>query len=453
MRRTSHWTGSAMLSLLICGAVFACGGYGEQSTLQDAMREEAEIALPAIAKLREEGPKALGRVIAERDHYLKHLQNNPEAPDHEELSQILTKLNHVIDQVGGQRYCSTSGLYWFTDLEKAKKAATEQNKPILALRMLGKLTEEFSCANSRFFRTTLYANEEISQYLRDHYILHWETVRDVPKLTIDYGDGRVVERTITGNSAHYILAADGRPIDALPGLYDPKSFREWTQEGVQLHSELASLSGGNWEHYLTRYHHMAHMRLISKWHEELTAVDPSRWEPLIPSAAAYSTHWGEERVAEFERKMSESDWQALAARHAVGRNLDDRSRQLIRSENPTALQASRLAMTKSVVEDPVLRMIRELEGNIARDTVQNEFRLRRQIHQWFAESDKWNQVTGQIGNLNQQVYKKLFLMPLSDPWLGLVASDQYSGLVNAGSTTPLPGIQFRNYFPKGKASR
>src|SRR5690606_8006337 len=134
-----------------------------------------------------------------------------------------------------------------------------------------------SCANSRFFRTTLYANEEISRYLRNHYILHWETVRDVPKITIDYGDGRVVERTITGNSAHYILAADGRPIDALPGLYDPQSFLEWTQEGVQLHSELAPLAGRAWERYLTRYHEMSHDRLVSKWHDELNAVDPSRW--------------------------------------------------------------------------------------------------------------------------------------------------------------------------------
>ncbi|MEX1042806.1 MAG: hypothetical protein WDZ51_19390 [Pirellulaceae bacterium] len=453
MMRTIHWTGGAMLSLLICGAVFAGGGYGEQSTLQEAMSDEAEIALPAIAKLREEGPAALDRVIAERDHYRNHLRDTPNEPDAAGLTRIMEKLNQIIDQVGGQRYCSTSGLYWYTDLDKAKQAATEQNKPILALRMLGKLTEELSCANSRFFRTTLYANEEISQYLRDHYILHWETVREVPKLTIDYGDGRVVERTITGNSAHYILAADGRPIDALPGLYDPQSFLQWAEDGVQLHSELASLTGRDWERHLTRYHQSSHARLVSKWHDELNAVDPARWEPLTASAAVYSMHWGEQRALDLERKMTDQDWQALAARHAVGRNLDDRSRQLIRSENPTALQASRLAMTKSVVEDPVLRMIRQLEGNIARDTVQNEFRLRRQIHLWFADENQWDAVTGQVTNLNQQVYEKLFLMPLSDPWLGLVASDQYSGLVNAGTTPSLPVIRVRNYFPQGGTSK
>ena len=47
----------------------------------------------------------------------------------------------------------TSQLYWYTDLEAAKAQAKRLGKPILSLRLLGKLTDEFSCANSRFFRT------------------------------------------------------------------------------------------------------------------------------------------------------------------------------------------------------------------------------------------------------------------------------------------------------------
>ena len=73
--------------------------------------------------------------------------------------------------------------------------------------MLGKLTDEFSCANSRFFRTSLYSNKEISNYLRDNFVLHWQSVRPVPRVTIDFGDGRKLERTLTGNSAHYVLTA------------------------------------------------------------------------------------------------------------------------------------------------------------------------------------------------------------------------------------------------------
>ena len=44
------------------------------------------------------------------------------------------------------------------------------------LRLLGRLDDELSCANSRFFRTALDANAEVSAYLREHYVLtlqHW----------------------------------------------------------------------------------------------------------------------------------------------------------------------------------------------------------------------------------------------------------------------------------------
>jgi hypothetical protein len=55
--------------------------------------------------------------------------------------------------------------------------------------------------------------------------LRWQSVRPIPKVTIDYGDGRKLERTLTGNSIHYILDSSARPIDAIPGLYGPSAFR------------------------------------------------------------------------------------------------------------------------------------------------------------------------------------------------------------------------------------
>jgi hypothetical protein len=45
-------------------------------------------------------------------------------------------------------------------------------------------------------------------------------------VTIDFGDGRKLEQTLTGNSIHYVLDSDGRPIDAIPGLYSPQVFLE-----------------------------------------------------------------------------------------------------------------------------------------------------------------------------------------------------------------------------------
>ena len=121
------------------------------------------------AELRARGPEGL-RVLMDqyRDEIQYHVAN-PSAPSDARWQQISTAL----DTVAQQRNSYISGLYWYTNLEEAKQAAAAANKPILSLRLLGKLTDEFSCANSRFFRTVLYSNAEVSEYLREHYVLHW----------------------------------------------------------------------------------------------------------------------------------------------------------------------------------------------------------------------------------------------------------------------------------------
>ena len=37
-----------------------------------------------------------------------------------------------------------------------------------------------------------------------------------PRITIDFGDGRQIVRTITGNSIHYVLTSDGQEIAGIP---------------------------------------------------------------------------------------------------------------------------------------------------------------------------------------------------------------------------------------------
>lgn len=116
-------------------------------------------------------------------------------------------------------------LPWFTDLDAAILEASRTGRPILSLRLLGRLDEELACANSRFFRRTLYVDPTIAATLRDRFVLHWQSLRPVPLVTIDLRDGRRFTKPITGNSAHLVLDPRGRPVDALPGLFDVATFR------------------------------------------------------------------------------------------------------------------------------------------------------------------------------------------------------------------------------------
>jgi hypothetical protein len=114
-------------------------------------------------------------------------------------------------------------MHWHTDLRSAIQDARKKNLPILSLRLLGRLDEEYSCANSRYFRTLLYPDPRVRRAM-SAFVLHWQSLRPVPKVTIDFGDGRTLVRTITGNSLHAVLRSDGTPVDAVLGLLSAEAF-------------------------------------------------------------------------------------------------------------------------------------------------------------------------------------------------------------------------------------
>ncbi len=60
--------------------------------------------------------------------------------------------------------------------------------------------------------------------MRESFVAAWESVRPVPVVTIDFGNGRTLTRTVNGNVATYVCAPDGRVIDIIPGLNAPEAY-------------------------------------------------------------------------------------------------------------------------------------------------------------------------------------------------------------------------------------
>ena len=422
----------------------------DHSLTTDALSKDERKSEKAIAELRAMGPAGLEKLMQEYKGLMEKRNKGAISKDDSRYQSLI----RAIDAVGQQRDCLASQLYWHTDFEKAKAASKATGKPILSLRLLGNLDEEFSCANSRFFRTTLYANAEVSKYLREHFILHWKSVRPVPRMTIDFGDGRKIERTITGNSIHYVLDSNGRPIDALPGLYGAKAFLAGLKPAEDAMKAMSGLEGAARETYLSDYHSRRFAALREKWNTDyLRAMAlPSNATPSLevktianPNAfdagfRAFSKGKVEMPVlnaslpvnittrAGTEKTMDDPIWSKIARLYADDVRLDETSKALIQSKNPTATAASKVALMKSFAETPLLRVMRNLETSIAEDTVRNEYLLHSQIHRWFIA-----QTAGvDVDVLNSRIYADLFLTPDSDPWLGLVPSDAYSALPNDG---------------------
>ena len=393
-----------------------------------------------------------------------------------ELVKSRDRLKKLIDQVARQRDATTSGLIWHANIEEAMEEAKKQDKPILSLRMLGKLTDEFSCANSRFFRTTLYSNQEIAKKLRKDFVLHWKSVRPVPKITIDFGDGRTLERTITGNSAHYVLDKSGRPLDCLPGLYGPGKFSSWLDNMAGINLATKDLNAEAKNKRLKQYHKSQNMianlslksslakidpeladQLSKKFTSEDTAsdlksairelqagaskkavptiakqVDAKRAAPLAVSKGILEVPildlaFNPDSINVLDKGMDNAKWERLAQLHAGIKKLDAASIELIKRENPTATQASALTRAKGKAEDKLTRMVESFQRSILIDTVRNEYLLHRKIHGWFS-----NEPPTDVDALNKRVYAELFLTPDTDPWLGLKPENVYSGLENDG---------------------
>ncbi|MBW4577419.1 MAG: hypothetical protein KME08_19470, partial [Aphanothece sp. CMT-3BRIN-NPC111] len=171
-----------------------------QAYARTALSENPSESASAIAALRSQGPAGLQAFLNTYGDDLKRsqLQAIRATPPRSVFAPQEKRLRAALDAICKQRDCYASQLYWYTNLAQAKAAAKASGKPILSLRLLGRLDEDLSCANSRFFRIALYPNAEVSKVLRDRFILHWQSVRPVPKVTIDFGDGRKLERTLTG---------------------------------------------------------------------------------------------------------------------------------------------------------------------------------------------------------------------------------------------------------------
>lgn len=397
-----------------------------------AVSENSTESTTAISELRALGPEGLRTLFEVNSQAISQYLANPTLAATPEWRRITAAL----DAVSQQRNSYLSGLYWYTDLTEAQKASVASGKPIISLRLLGKLTDELSCANSRFFRTVLYSNEEISAALRERFILHWEAVRPAPVITIDFGDGRKLVRTITGNSIHYILDSEGHVIDGLPGLYGPAAFMRGLGEAEMIFKRINDSKAEQRQSLLASYYRARINRLSLDWLNDVKKIGGKEPEgvligrdhdgnalaimPLAITKAMTETTMLRSMMSISEalgRTTDEEAWKQIAALHADDARLDPRSVGLIKRQTQNLPDAAK----------SLDNLLRTFQNSIALDTVRNEYRLHVKLYSWLVARRRTD-----LAALNEKVYTELFVTPRSDPWLGLLAPDVYTGLDNGG---------------------
>jgi len=401
----------------------------------NAVSNNPSIAEPAILALRASGAVGLATILDTHRAAIDAVRRGDAVPVNWE------PLRTAIDRVAGQRDAYASELFWHTDLDAALAEARTKGMPVLSLRLLGRLDEEFSCANSRFFRTALYANAGVSARLRDGFVLHWSTERPVPRITIDYGDGRKIESTITGNSAHYVLDAKGRVVDVIPGLYGPAAFvRELETTGAQA-KRVSGLDRSAWQAEQMEYWQNRAVAADLEWNALATRAGAT---PLVTESVAADVTAAPGAAAKTSEDPPSASVAAVlivgkrAIEAPIVRELDltllpgvtaafDRT---VRAAvpfvfNECRLDAGGVAMLARHVEPGTdLELVRRnFETAIASDTVLNRYRLHPMVLGVLMRMPE-----ADFAAINRTIYDEVFRTPASDPWLGLKPAGVYTAL-------------------------
>jgi hypothetical protein len=121
----------------------------------------------------------------------------------------------------------------------------------------------------------LFSSSEVAKQINANLEPVWESVRPAPMVTIDFGNGHVVRRTLQGNVATYVCGPNGSVYDVLPGIYTPDIYREQLTELRKLADSLRHVTAtrgaatftermrANWTlaHRLREYHKLREAKL------------------------------------------------------------------------------------------------------------------------------------------------------------------------------------------------
>ena len=72
----------------------------------------------------------------------------------------------------------------------------------------------------------MFSREDLASFINRSFEPVWQTVRPVPLVHLDFGNGNRVTRTLHGNIATYVCTAGGQVLDVLPGIYTPAVYLE-----------------------------------------------------------------------------------------------------------------------------------------------------------------------------------------------------------------------------------
>lgn len=250
----------------------------------------------------------------------------------------------------------------------------------------------------------LLSDPQVVQFLSNEVVPCWETARPAAKVTIDFGDGRVLKRTLMGNTVLYLCLPDGSVVDAFPGVYTPTDFLNEAKKSLD---------------FLRKCGDSISPLQVRDWHkEQITAAIKSEKMRITMSKAVVESPLLKALGMSAERGVAKTQ------------------SQLPKGIDPTADPKSAFAALSAKVEDVSKRpasaeQIRAAYANVPKekqptpeqlgkmavdmDSRNNVILVRPAVHLLFATYD----TLPTPRSCRDVVFKQLLHVPIDDPYLGL----------------------------------
>lgn len=237
----------------------------------------------------------------------------------------------------------------------------------------------------------LLSQPELASWMSDTFECAWETVRDVPRVSVDFGEGRVVRRTLHGNVVTWVCDAEGRALDALGGLYDAATYRARLEQAALFAAYLAKRTDPPARDAAFRDYHARQAERVAAGAAPLVVGVPP-----VNAFAKIAT----ERPTELA---------VLDPGARRPRTVGSKGAVEIPLERAVALDVPRPSGEKLAAPG-----VRADKGLLAQDTALGETRFRPLFHALLAE-------TGSVpyAGLTKRAYREILHTDLDDPWLGL----------------------------------
>jgi hypothetical protein len=219
----------------------------------------------------------------------------------------------------------------------------------------------------------LFSNDRVAMAINRAFEPVWESVRPVPIVRIDFGNGNVITRTLHGNIASYVCAADGQVLDILPGIYAPTMYQQKLYQ-LRLLANYVDQEGKEKRNIRLAAYHKGQAEALAK--QEV----PPQFVNIAPVTKA----------------LIETGFEAMLM--AGGKSAGHAAGPARKAVEPKLDSAEDLAGWKLLAEDTQI----------------NESVRRRQIHEMLAKAE-----TARPEKLTKWLYKEVLHADLDDPYLGL----------------------------------